>query len=105
MPTKAPSTLFDPDLARAQVRPLTEKASPLLREILNYGLALFARCSYRPEGDDENLVILLTHRHLLETLDAVNVLVDESAPSPAGLLLRAMFEALLTMGIPDSTSE
>lgn len=97
MPTKAPSTLFDPDLAKAQIRPLIEKASPLLSEVLHYGLALFTRCSYRPEGDKENLVILLTYRHFLETLDAVNILVEERSPSPAGLLLRAMFEALLTI--------
>lgn len=97
MPTKTPLTLFDPNLAKAQVRPLTEKSGPLLNEVLRYGLALFARCSYRPAGGDENLVILLTYRHFLEALDSVNVLVEESAPAPAGLLLRTMFEALLTI--------
>ncbi len=97
MPTKPPSTLFDPDLAKEQVPPITEKAVPLLREVLSYGLALFARCSYRPEGDDENLVILFVYLHLLEMLDAVTILLAESAPAPAALQLRAMFEVLLTI--------
>jgi hypothetical protein len=97
MPTKPPSTLFDPELAKAQVRPILDLAIPLLREVLNHGLALFARCSIRPEGGDENLVILLVYRHLLELLDAVMIQVAECAPSPAALQLRAMFEALLTI--------
>jgi hypothetical protein len=84
-------------LAKAQVREVLDLAIPLLREVLNHGLALFARCSYRPEGEDENLVILLVYRHLLEMLDGVIILIAESAPAPAALQLRAMFEALLTI--------
>jgi hypothetical protein len=97
MPIEPPKTLFDPDLAKASLRPVLEIALPLLREVLGYGLALFARCSIRPEGDDENLVILLTYRHFLEMLDSINIQLAESAPSPAALQLRAMFEALLTV--------
>jgi hypothetical protein len=97
MSSKPPAALFNPDLAKAQLRPALDIAIPLLREVLCYGLALFARCSYRPEGEDENLVILLTYLHLLEMLDAVTILVAASAPAPAALQLRTMFEALLTI--------
>jgi hypothetical protein len=79
------------------LRPVIDIAVPLLSEVLAYGLALFARCSIRPEGDDENLVILFNYRHLLELLDSINIQLAESAPSPAALQLRAMFEALLTI--------
>jgi Family of unknown function (DUF5677) len=97
MSTQAPKTLFDPELTKAQLRPVLDIAVPLLSEVLAYSLALFARCSIRPEGDDENLVILLNYRHLLELLDSVNIQLAECAPSPAALQLRAMFEALLTI--------
>lgn len=97
MPTIAPRTVYDPDLSKAQVKPFTDIAVPLLKEVLNYGLALFARCSVRPEGDDENLMILFTYRHLLEMLDSVLIQVAECSPAPAALQLRAMFEALLTL--------
>ncbi len=97
MPTQPPSKLFDPELAKAQVRPVIEIATPLLKEVLSYGMALFARCSYRPEGDDENLAILFIYRHFLEMVDGVSILVAESAPAPAALLLRAMLESLLAI--------
>jgi hypothetical protein len=97
MPTKPPNTLFDPDLSKVQIRPLLDVALPLLSEILAYGLALFARCSNRPTGGDENLVILFVYRHFLEMLDSVIVQVAESVAAPAALQLRAMFEALLAI--------
>ncbi|MGO9061185.1 MAG: DUF5677 domain-containing protein [Candidatus Binataceae bacterium] len=64
---------------------------------MNHGLGLFARCSIRPEGHDENLAILLVYRHILEMLDSVNIQITECAPAPATLQLRAIFEALLTL--------
>src|ERR1700693_2332440 len=95
--TRGPKKFFDPALKKTQLRPVLDIAIPLLSEVLAYGLALFARCSIRPEGDDDNLVILLNYRHLLELLDSVNIQLAECAPSPAALQLRAMFEALLTI--------
>jgi len=97
MPTRAPEGLFSPDHYKVQVRPILDLALPLLTEVLAYGLALFGRCSTRPDGNDENLAILMTYRHLLEMLDSVIIQVTECAPSPAGLQLRSMFDALLTV--------
>ena len=97
MPTIAPRAVYDPDDSKAQLKPFTDIAVPLLKEVLNYGLALFARCCIRPEGGDENLAILFTYRHLLEMLDSVLIQIAECSPAPAALQLRAMFEALLTL--------
>jgi Family of unknown function (DUF5677) len=95
MPTKAPEGLYSPERIKAQLRPLLDIATPLLGEVLQYGLALFARCSNRPEGGNENVVILLLYYHILELLDSVAIQVSECAVSPAALQLRAIFEALL----------
>jgi hypothetical protein len=97
MPTRPPAGLFDPDLAKAQVRPVIDIATPLLTEVVAHGLALFARCSIRPEGYDENLAILLVYRHILEMLDSVKIQIAECAATPAALQLRSVFEALLTL--------
>jgi hypothetical protein len=97
MPTNPPSNLFNPHFTKAQVKQLLDMAVPLLTEVLNYGLSVFARCAYRPAGDDENLPILFVYRHLLEMLDSVIIQVAECAPAPAALQLRAMFDALLTI--------
>jgi len=59
------------------------------------GLAALARCSYRPDGGEENLAILLPYLHLLEMLDGVRILLLESSITPAKLLVRSMFEAAL----------
>jgi hypothetical protein len=48
------------------------------------------------EGD-ENLVLLQTHHHIAEQLDAIAVLVRASAVESSKLHLRAIFEALLTL--------
>jgi hypothetical protein len=97
MPTNPPPNLFNPHFNKAQVKPLLDIAVPLLTEVLNYGLSLFARCGYRPAGDDENLPILFVYRHLLEMLDSVIIQIAECAPAPAALQLRAIFDALLTI--------
>ncbi len=97
MPTSPPPALFDPDHFTVQIKAILESALPMLEELRNYGLALFSRCSIRPEGGDENLAILLPYLHLLEMLDAVIVLLPASAIAPAGLQLRSILEASLTI--------
>ena len=93
MPTDPFKQLFDLELSKAAAKERIEAAVTLLEEIRNYGHMLFARCAYRPEGGDENIAILFLYYHLLEMLDAVGVLIAESAPVPAELQVRAMLKA------------
>src|ERR1700730_4042049 len=97
MPTDPFKQLFYLELSTAAAKDRIDPAVTLLEEIRNYGHMLFARCAYRPEGGDENIAILFVYYHLLEMLDAVGVLVAESAPVPAELQVRAIFEALLAL--------
>ena len=97
MPTEPFKQLFDPELSKAAAKDRIAAAVALIEEIRNYGHALFARCAYRPEGGDENMAILLLYYHLIEMLDAVGILVSESAPIPAELQVRAIFEALVSL--------
>jgi len=97
MPTDPFKQLFDLELSRVAAKERIEPAVALIEEIRNYGHTLFARCAYRPEGGDENIAILFLYYHLLEMLDAVGVLIAESAPVPAELQVRAIFEALVSL--------
>lgn len=97
MPTDRFKQFFDPDLSKACAKQCIDSAVALIEETRNYGHALFARCTYRPEGGDENIAILFLFYHLLEMLDAVGILIAEAAPVPAELQVRAMFEALLAL--------
>ena len=96
MPTKPPTDLFDRDISKAIAREWIDLATPMLVEIVNHGVAAFARCSTTAKGGDEHLAILMPYRHLLEMIDGVQILLGEAAPDPAQLLLRSAFEALLT---------
>ena len=95
MPTVRFEQLFDPDFSKASARNQIDAALNLIEEVRNYGLWLFARCSNRPEGGDENLAILSLYYHLIEMLDAIGVLIEECTAAPARLQLRAIFETLL----------
>lgn len=97
MPSKPPETLYSPESTKSQLKPFLDVANPLLKEVLSYGLTLFARYAKDTEGGDENLPILFVFLHLLEMLDSVAIQIAECAPVPAALQLRAMFEALLTL--------
>jgi hypothetical protein len=91
------SSLFDPHHYKAQIRPILNIAIPLMEEVRNYGLSVFARCSIRPEGDDENAAILFSYLHLLDMFDSIVVMMAESVITPTRLPARSMFEALLAI--------
>jgi len=95
--TRPVSDLLDRDLSKAATSEARTLIAPLLQDLINYGSAALARCSIRPEGGEENLVILLAYRHLLEMTDGVEILVAEAAAPPAALQLRSAFEGLLSL--------
>jgi hypothetical protein len=104
MPTTPPPRLRERDIVKADQSDLLEKAVPLLDEIVNHGLALFARCMHG--GEEKDLAILAPYLHLVEMIDGVRQLVAQVAIVPARLQLRAAFEALLTIEyVTESDSE
>jgi hypothetical protein len=104
MPTKPLKRLLDRDLQKVRAEPVIQLACPLLREIINYGTNLFARCEAstshaRVEGipGEGHLVILLLYRHIIEMIDAVEALLAQSITTPSLTLLRSAFEAYLQL--------
>ena len=97
MPTTPPLGLLEREIQKAKVREILNETEPVLKEIVHYGLALYARCTHTAKRGDENLPILLSYLHLLEMLDAIQVLVSEASIIPSRLQLRSMFEAILTI--------
>lgn len=97
MPTKAPTTLLQRELSKAEIQPWLESVIALLEEVVNYGVAAFARCLKTAKGTNESFAILFPYLHLLEMVDGVQVLLAQAAVTPAHLQLRSAFEALLTV--------
>jgi hypothetical protein len=70
----------------------------MLSEIVNQGLAVFARCRQSSKGvGDDDVAPLYLYLHLVEMLDGVDVLVSQSCPLPGTLLLRSAFEAMISL--------
>lgn len=85
--------ILDRDLSRAAAADLRQHAGPLLREVVDYGIAAFERCSATATGLDTPTGILFPFLHLIEMLDATELLLDAAAVAPAHTTLRSAFEA------------
>jgi hypothetical protein len=98
MPTDAHQDILYRELAVVQTRELFPRASPLLREIVNFATNAFVRCMSYAEGEKNvHLAPFSLHRHILELTDAIEVLVSNGCPSACQSNLRSSFEALLSL--------
>jgi hypothetical protein len=89
--------ILDRDVSRAAVETYRKQAAPVLAKLVDAGIAAFERCSSSAMGKDENLGILFPALHVFEMLDGVDVLLRDAAVIPSRPLLRAAFEAKLTV--------
>ena len=98
MPTNEFKKLLDREFSKAAVRPITELASPLLQELVNQGLMIFRRCDAeagRTGKEDHDVAALIMYRHIIEMVDAIEVLVSNSCGTAAIPVLRSAFEGML----------
>lgn len=89
------SKIIERELSRAQTAPIRDLGRPVLQAVIDYGAAVFERCSHTAPDGDTNLAILMQLHHALEMLDGVEVLLDSSCVVAAETPLRSAFEASL----------
>lgn len=97
MPTQPLKTILYRELSIASAREAIDNVSPLLQEVVNYSTNVFARCVSSAPGEIENYAVPLIYLHMIEMTDGIEVLLSKSCPTPAKLLLRSSFEALLSI--------
>jgi len=98
MPTDPLQTILYRELAIANARPITDIASPLLIELVNFGSNALVRCATSSTGGfNEDLAALSLYRHILEMTDATQVAVSQACAVPAIPLVRSSFEALIAL--------
>lgn len=98
MPTKPLESILYRDLSKVAAKHKIDVASPLLVELVNFGTNALVRCSDSAKGGrDEDVAPLSLYRHLLEMTDGIQVLLEESCPTPAIPALRSAFEAFLSI--------
>lgn len=98
MPTEPLLGLLNREAAKEDAEAMIQVATPLLRELVNYGTQMFNRCQAASTGNEnEDLAVLMLYLHIIEMADAISVLVSESCATAAKPLVRSMFETLLYM--------
>lgn len=95
---------FKPLLNRSEAvrnaEPLTRRIQPLLTESVNKATEIFGRITSAGAwigGQDEDIAPLIMYRQVIELADGVTVLLLASCADAAVPVLRAMFEASLSL--------
>jgi hypothetical protein len=100
MATEEYSPILDRAGAIANAQPLIDVISPLLVELVNHATWAFRRMTVATDnlgGENEDVASLISYRHLVEVMDGVEVLVRSACTEACIPLLRAAFEASLTI--------
>ena len=83
MPTESFDPILSRDIAREIARPVIDVAAPALREAVNFATNLYSRCQTSKVGEKpEAFSLLALFLHVIQSIDAVEVLVSQSCGGP-----------------------
>lgn len=98
MPTKPLESVLYRELSRAEAAGTIELASGLLQELVNYASNALVRCATSSEAQPlQDYALLCLYRHIMEMVDAVEILTAQACAVPAMPLVRSAFEAVISM--------
>jgi len=98
MPTDEYKKLLDREFSRKAVEPISSMSTPLLQELVNNGLMVFRRCENdiaKVGKENQDVAAFALYRHLIEMVDAIEILVAHSCGTAAIPVLRSAFEGAL----------
>jgi len=100
MPTDEFKKLLDREFSKKAIEPISSIATPLLQELVNNGLMVFWRCeneAAKPGEENEDVAAVALYRHVIEMVDAIEVMVAHSCGTAAIPVLRSAFEGTLRL--------
>ncbi|MFC1917213.1 DUF5677 domain-containing protein [Chloroflexota bacterium] len=98
MPIESFEPILSREFAIGLSKPIIDVASPILKESVNWATNLYPRCQTSKAGEKpEAFSLLALFLHVIQSIDAVEVLVSNSCGTPANLILRSAFEAKLSI--------
>lgn len=99
MSTKPLESVLYREISALQAKEKLVIALPLLEELVNYGTNVLIRCSTSPTTNEKNVdnAPLSLYRHILESTDALTILLANGACDPSISILRSAYEALLSL--------
>ena len=83
------------ELEPKEYKDLLIQIAGIIEECVNFGTHILVWCSEKPKNDGSDSTIILIFRHIIESLDAITVLIKHGCADPTELLLRSIFEALI----------
>lgn len=96
MPTK-PNENFIPRDKSPEIQEILNQYSSALKEVVNFASIVAKWCAEEIHGGEELAPLQLSFRHIFELIDAISVLVKYSCIDPCKILLRSVFESVLSV--------
>jgi hypothetical protein len=96
MPTKQIDDIMPREMD-PKLKDILNKFSDFLDEIVNFGTHVFKWSIDNVKKGDEHVPIFQAFRHIFDLIDSISVLIRESCVEPCKILLRGIFESLLSI--------
>ncbi len=97
MPTRPNLDFIPRDIHESEFQEILNQYSSALEELVNFASQVSKWCSEEIHGGEELAPLFLSFRHIVELIDAISALVKYSCIEPCKILLRAVFESVLTV--------
>lgn len=97
MPTKPNENFIPRNIENPEIQEILNQYSSALEELVNFASHVANWCSEKIHGGEELAPVILSFRHIFELIDAISVLVKYSCIEPCKILLRSVFESVLTV--------
>jgi len=97
MPTKPNENFIPREIENPEIQEILNQYSSVLEEIVNFASHVAKWCAEEIHGGEELAPLYLSFRHIFELIDAISVLVKYSCIAPCKILLRSVFESVLSV--------
>ena len=91
------TSILDREKAKLRAKPITDLATPMLKEVVDVGCAIYDRCLQVTQRAFLHKPALALYRHVLETTDAIQVLIESSCVASVVPLLRSGLEGAMSL--------
>ncbi len=91
------SSILDRERAKLRAKAVIDRASPNLKEIVDYGCGVYAQCLHDNGHQYIHKPALALYYHVLEMTDAIQILVENSSVEPVAPLMRSALEAVFSL--------
>jgi len=97
MPTKPDEDFIPRNIENPEIQEILNQYSSALEEVVNFASNVAKWCSEKIHGGEELAPVIMSFRHIFELIDAISVLVKYWCIDPCKILLRSVFESVLTI--------